>query len=283
MSKIQIDNSETSLSLEAQLDRLALEANYLANVINVFKNVLPNLTSHITNLAGSLRQDDNSDTIKNAVKNFAELEKKLKYAEFVTYSKTLISVPEGFKGNLLDYIHMLDKLTPEVYSGINDTLTEYKAILSTFITNKDAKIGLKDETKFFLQLEKHRLEVVDQLDKFYPKDSNVSKCYLGDALNRFGDVSELVTAIKSLDKKHVAQNIANMDNKIKECVDLLNVIIESINNKGIENVSGNASMNISKGAYEVAKYVEFVTVFRFKTMQAIASVDKLVIQLEEII
>lgn len=283
MSKIQIDNSQTNLSLESQLERLALEANFLANVIDVFKNVLPNLTSHITTLVGSIKADDNSDTIKNAVKAFTELDKKLKYAEYVTYSKTLVSVPEGFKGNLLDYIHLLDKLTPEVYNGINETLTEYKAILSTFITNKDAKIGLKDETRFFTQLEKHRLEVVSQLDKFFPADSNVSKAYLGDTISRFTEVHELVTAIKALDKKHVAQNIANMDNKIKECVDLLNVIIASINEKGIENVSGNASMNISKGAYEVAKYVEFVTVFRFKTMQAIASVDKLITQLDEII
>ena len=282
MSKIQIDNSQTSLSLESQMDRLALEAAFLANVIDTFKNVLPNLASHMSSLVKGFK-DDNSDAIKSVLKNHKELDKKLKYAEFVTFSKTLISVPEGFKGNLLEYVILIDRLAPEVYNGINDTLTEYKAILSTFITNKDTKIALKDETGFFKKLENNRMDVIRQLDKFFPEDSNVSKAYLGDALHRFKDVEELVIAVKSLDKNHIAQNISNMNNKINECVDLLNVIIENINNKGIENVSGNASMNISKGAYEIAKYVEFVTVFRFKTMQAIATVDKLVTQLDEIL
>jgi hypothetical protein len=279
----QVDNSTQTLSLESELEKLALESNAIANVIDTFKNVIPRLSAKIDGLIKDLASPSNSQVVKETETAFKELNKKLGYAEYVTYSKTVVSVPEGFEGNLLEYLKLLEKLAPEVYNSVNDTLAEYKAMLSVFLTNKDAKLSMKDDTDMFDKVSKHRLKIVAELAVYFPTDSAKSKAYLGDTIHRFADIAELVHTTKTLDKLSEAQSLFRMSEKVRECVDLLNLITTNINDGSVAKVSGKASMNISTGAYEIAKYVELVSVFRFKTMQAIASVNKLIVQLDDIL
>lgn len=276
-------NTDVQLSLESQLERLALEANAIANLINTFKNILPALTAKISSALNITDDKHNSDLIKDTLSLYKELHPKLEYVNYVDYAQTLVSVPESFKGDLLAYIKLINKITPGIYFQVQVMLNEYKTLLSTFITNKDAKILLKDDTGFFKKLEVNRLSLTKEMDVFYPKHTNKTKAYLGDTIARFGDLDELIKEISALDKKHIAQNINQVNELVKECVDLLNIVIANIENGSIGNVSGASSMNLSVGAYEVAKYIEFLSAFRFKTMQAIASAAKLVEQLNTII
>lgn len=272
-----------TISIESHLERLALEANVLANTIDTFKNLLPSLAAKISDISGTFSHSEISAQSKNINACYSELKKKIDYVKFTEYDKTLVSVPEGFKGNLLDYIKLINKLSPEIYSEVNSILTEYSFLLSSFITNKDSKLSNKDSTAFFSKMQTHRESILKEISKFFPSDSALSKVYLTGIIGRFADLVPLVEETNKLDKKHVAQNIEDISKGVHKAVDLLNIVIKDIENGNVSNVSGGASLNISKGAYEVAKYVEFVSIFRFKTEQAITSVSKLVDQLNVII
>ena len=284
MSKL-IYADTTSISLESQLERLALEADVISNVIATFKSILPNLVSKINETVEykETNEINMSQLAKEASVSFASLDKKLKYANYLNFSKTLVSVPEGFKGNLLEFIILLNKSTPIVYTTGKELLSEYKTNLSTFITNKEDKISLKDNTPFFNKLKATRTNILDEINKFFTTNNGLSKQYLKDTIDRFNDLEKLVVEVKNLDKKHVAESMKDMHVHVKECTDLLNIIIDQIDKEGTSKVSGPAAVNISQGAYEVAKYVEFMAAYRYKTMQAIYTVDKLISQLDNII
>lgn len=85
-----------------------------------------------------------------------DLHTKIKLVNYVENRELLISVPEGFQGNFTEYSKLLNELTSKIYPEANKLLTEYKFIISGFLTNKDEKISLKDYTTFFNQVKRQR-------------------------------------------------------------------------------------------------------------------------------
>lgn len=272
------------LSLESQMARLNLEAFSLGNVISSFKATLPTLTDTLkTQFTSLVNHDDVSDQVKDAKLHFGRLKVKLPYASYLNYSKTLISVPEGFKGDLLAYAQALNKMGPEIYQEANKTLGEYNFVLSSFITNKENKISLKDHTDLFVRVKQRRERLTEELNHFFKAESNLSKQYLGDAVGRFADLETLVSSVDKLRMEHQSANVRDISEAVKKSIDLLQVIVEDTEKNGIAQVSGNAAMNISQGAYELGKYVEFVSIYRFRIEQMVSTIRKLVTKLEEVI
>ena len=278
--------SGTNISLESQIERLALEANFLSNAADRFKDILPNLTARIVDLANLLPSRKDDDTvlfIKNLNKEAKELTPKLNYVSFINYNKLLISVPEGFKGNFIDYINTLINMNSQVYNGLNSILSEYNALLSGFITNKDNKISLHDHTAFFKRVEKEREAITKQLAEYFPTNASTSKAYLPMAISRFADIDVLMDSTTKLQKVHYQQDLSVVSKSINKCIDLLNLIAEDAQNNNSYNVSGPASLNIATGSYEVGKYVELMTVYRYKSEQMLVAVDKLIKQLNKVL
>lgn len=285
MASVLDFESSPSLSVESQLNMLALESNVLVNVIDTFRNVIPNLAHELVERLSSLTpiQDEEIDQLKQLKKRFIEVSKKVEYANFLSYNKTLVSVPEGFKGNLLEFVHFLNKIAPEVFVEANKILGEYNFALSAFITNKENKISLKDHTDLFHRVQRRRDELTKGLNKFFSANTSLSKAPLGSVLNRFADIEDLIDDSVKLETQLNKHNLQEVQEGVKKATELLSIIIKDIESKGIQNIGGNAAMNISTGAYEIGKFVEFIAIFRYRTEQTITSVTKLVDQLDELL
>lgn len=277
MAKIALDFDVPKISLERQLEQLAIESNVLANVIDTFRNIVPDLKTKIfefkDRLTASATASDKE--VKHCEDLFKHLSPKIKYANYVNYSKTLVAVPESFKGNLLQYILLLNKLAPEVYSEANKLLGEYNFVLSTFISNKETKISIKDHTDIFHKAKTARERFSLEISAFFPTNNPQSRNYLGHVIERFYDLEKILDETKKLNNTHSKQNIKNIAELVNNSCDSLDIIIRNLQTQGVSNVSGNSAKNISEGAYEVAKYVEFVSAFRYNTEQAIVAVEKL--------
>jgi hypothetical protein len=272
------------VSLESQLQRLALEATAIANVIDTFKSIVPALSERLHSVYSSLKsQDDLSKEVTQAKISLRQVKPKFAHANYLSYSKTLVSVPEGFKGNLLDYVHMLAEMAPEVFAEANKTLGSYNFALAAFITNKEDKTSLQDHTHVFKQVAERREALNVQFGVFFPKATSLSKAYLGEAISRFADVDVMVQEIEKLNTQRKNQNIKEISESVKKCVDLLDIIVQDTQHNGIAKVSGAAAMSISEGAYEIGKYVEFIAIYRYRVEQAIASATKLVQTLERVL
>lgn len=270
----------SNISIENRLEALSLEAVNVANVIEVFKGILPDLTVKITETLDKLNfyKDNNSPEIKDMLSNYKELENKLKLINYVEKKDLLISVPEGFKGNLIEYLEVINSLSNKIYPEANKLLNNYKLILASFLTNKDQKISLTDHTNFFNSVKKERENFIYTLSK-YQTNNNSTKSRLRDCVNRISDVDILVKKIEIINKVRNNNNIKEIVSTVDEISKLLDTIIQRVDTGDVSNISGASAKNLSEGAYEVAKYIEFVSLFNFKVEQITTTISKLVSQL----
>lgn len=269
----------SDMSINNRLEGLSLEAITVANVVEVFKGLLPDLTAKIHETLDTLSfyKESNSPEIKELLSNYKELDKKLKLINYVEKKDMLISVPEGFKGNLVDYVKEIESLSNKIYPVANKLLNEYRLILSAFLTNKDQKISLTDHTSFFNSIKRDREGFISTLSS-YQTNTNSSKARLGTSINRLSDLDILVNKIENINKVRNNNNIKDLVSTINEISSLLDTIIERVSVGDVVNISGASAKNLSEGAYEVAKYIEFVALFNFKVEQITTTIIKLVEQ-----
>ena len=270
----------SSVSIENRLEVLSLEAINVANVIEVFKNILPDLNVKITETLDkvSFYKDNNSPEIKEILSNYKELEKKLKLINYVDKRDLLISIPEGFKGNLNKYLDLITEISNNVYPEANKLLNNYKLILSGFLTNKDQKISLTDHTNFFNSIRVKRESNISKLS-FYQTNNNSSKAKLKDSIEKINDIDLLVKKTEIINKVRNNNSLQELVGTVQEISKLLDTVIERVSVGDIANVSGASAKNLSEGAYEVAKYIEFVSLFNFRVEQITTTISKLVTQL----
>lgn len=270
---------KTYLSIEAQLDNLSFESYAFKDVLPMFRNLLPNLLDQIKSINLNNKDDEEySAIIKQIKKTNINLSKKIKFANFGTYNKLLVSIPENFKGYFLNYLILLDSLNKDIYENGIEILTNYNTILSTFISNKEDKISMKDYTNLYKDAAKKRENILNQLSLYFD-DNKASKNYLENVIERFADLDNLEKEVTNFDKAHNKQNMSNITSLVDKSVELLNLIILNSESE-IKNISGSAAINISKGAYEVGKYVELISIYRFKSEQLLTSINRLFTDLD---
>lgn len=268
--------NENQPNLELQLSKLALESEAVNNVIDTFRNTLPGLLSNLLTQYSSLgTKSDIESEVQSAKLHFGNLKIKLAHSSFLNHGSTLVSVPEGFEGNFLEYVELLSSMSVSIFQEANKTLGEYNFVLSSFITNKENKISLKDHSDLYVQIKNQRENFTKQLGTFFPTDKNVSKAKLKTVINRFTDLEPLLKSAENLNKQRKAQNLKEISSAIEKTLDLLKIIISDTENNGISKVSGNSAINISTGAYEIGKFVEFIAIYRFKVEQIVFCIEKL--------
>jgi hypothetical protein len=247
------------------LESIAIESGVVANMIETFKRIVPSFASnlHDTNMQlaeASNAQQNLSIKLDKKERNAIDMSKHLNY---LTFGDRLVSVPEGFKGNFIEYAILLNDVATIAYQTQNAVLFEYNHILSAFLTNKDDKISLKDHTVFFNRIKTEREAFARKLAVYLDKSNGTAKARFKHVLTRMNDIETLIKETSRLTSQHSRAKLTDMNNGVNQCVDLLNLIISGVQDGTIKNISPNATMNISRGAYEVAKYVEFVGVIYF--------------------
>lgn len=277
-------NQNTTLPLDAQMRRLALESGFTANVADLFRNTIPNLVEHLVggykDLLGS---SDLSAPVREMHADFRRLETKLPHAVYLNYTSTVVSVPEGFEGSLHDYVVFLHSVSEEMFREALQTIGEYNGVLSTFISNKDAKTSLKDHSDLFRRVEKRREEITARVKEFFPGTQVTPKKRLGQVVSRFAELEQIVAMVDKLDRDRKDHSLKEFAAAVHKSCDLLAIVVKQTTSEGVDNVSGNAAMNISQGAFELGKYVELVALYRNMVDQAVATSAKLVKQLSEIL
>lgn len=277
MSLAQFVKQDSCVSLESHLEHIALEGEFLVNMLETFKTTIPSFLTKLkdanTHLAETSKAQDNLD-IELSKKEKKALEYS-KHLDFVGFGDRLISVPENFKGDFIKYAILLNNIATVAYQTQNTVLAEYNQILSAFITNKEDKISLKDHTSFFNRIKAERESYNEKLGDFLNKKSGVSKMRFRDVLSRMSDLEPLVRQANYLSSQHSRAKLQDINSSVNHCVDLLNLVVTGVQDGTITNISPNATMNISRGAYEVAKYVEFVGIIYFDITVFLNSVNSM--------
>lgn len=130
------------------LRRVSLESAILQNAVKLLTDVLPDF---ITNLSGKKESLSNiSEARVNVLKRLEVTDKQLALINQITskgylnYADKVVLVPEDFKGNLKQYVELIQQELLINYAILNGLLDEFTLIVSSFITNEFTKVSLKE-------------------------------------------------------------------------------------------------------------------------------------------
>lgn len=260
-----VDHDRPAMSLESMIEHIAVESGVIANMLETFKKVVPSFMLQLRDTNSHLAETAKTNDEINIKLNGKERKtlERAKHLNFITFGERIISAPENFKGDFIQYAILLNNIATVAYQTQNTILSEYNHILSSFITNKEEKISLKDHTVFFNRIKQEREAFAKELGQFLNPKVGTTKVKFREVLGRMADLEPLLKETAKLTSQHSRAKLQDINNSVNQSVDLLNIIVSGVQDGSITNVSPNATMNISRGAYEVAKYVEFVGVIYF--------------------
>lgn len=263
------DSRVTDEQIESQLDRLSLESSYISNLIGIFKDVIPNTASRLKESASTFFSEP--EYIEVSQSEVIKIKHITENSTMSNYSTVLVEVPEGFSGHMPSYINYLREELPKVTNDLSGLITEYNSMLAAFISDKATKVSLKDNTHIFKKSEQIRKSVSDGIKKYFKNPEHQSRNALSKVLNQLKEVHPLIKDTNKLAKEVQAMHLDQLKTKVNESTKLLDIIIEQVSKEGIDKVSGQAALNISKGAYEMARAVEFASMYYFRIQQALVS------------
>jgi len=252
------DNTSTSLLLD--LKTLGLEDLTAEDSTNVFNQVLPKLVSQFKSLkegfvtAFSFISFSKEKRVLNNLKNL----------NYVNLSQSLVTTPEGFKGYFLDYLQTLEKIQTLAYKEAHEFIKEYQMVLSSFITNKDDQISSTDLSFFYNRVEQRTLESNGEIAKFFNSPNKVSRSKLQSVLARISDLETISQVVNSIEKKHNIDDLKSIELSLNKIIALLDIIIEQMKKQDTSKVSRQAALNLSQGAYNLARYIEFISLLHFR-------------------
>lgn len=258
---LQVDNH---VSLKLAVETISLEAGLFANTISVAKNLLPSIHSglkKVFNFTNDLPEAEKLNTKQQSI-----VLKNIQNTSFTDLDKLEIHIPEGFSGDFLSAADTIDKSIAYINDAVDNTLKHYRIYLSVFLSNKDAKISLKDENAFLKTAANKREDINKLYSEFYIKDSYVNKNVYTKVVRRNADLKELFSRYNAITNKLQAIDLKNIKQQLDTVTDLLDTIIKQIEDNKIENISPEALTNLSNGAYEIAQQMETIAACYFRAL-----------------
>jgi len=266
---------------------LASEAETMANVINVFRNILPAVANRFNSIKGRF-SEVNADVTKTnfkAIHGFLfskDYNKRLKDAKYFQLAEMPIQVPEAFEGNLLEYGDLLNALAENYYRRVPEYLAEYRVYISAFISDKATKLSLKDYTSFYQSAEKALDVSKGQVGEFVNKKYQTkSVAYFGKVVSKISEVQEMSKSLTRTESLCDIDYITRIDSEVKKTADLLTILIKQIKEDSITDVSGASAKNIAEGASVMAEMVEFCAMIRYRQEGYITCVNTMLGELDK--
>lgn len=275
--------AETTLEMDAKV--LATEAaiGTIGGVMEVFSRLIPKASDVISSLSGSVAAFLEKKEPEKLSWKKQTLLKKVQALPYISYREILIQVPEGFTGNLSSYLEWLKKVQIEVIGSANKLINDYSLELSMFLSNTDYRKTLKSHEKFFKDVRVLRSEVTLTMEKFFTSKSVASRVKLGSVMTRFAEFDDIIRfgedLLTSADfKKELAQMLAS----VNHASELLSLLKDKLEKRELDGVSADMAKHIAEGAFECGKYVELISILVYHSENAVACVNGLATQLDEL-
>lgn len=268
-------------SIKRNLTQISLEASVLSNMVSSIKNIFPDL---METLRSSFSKTENLPEIKIKLTSEQKfLIKELVAYKYIDIAELSTQVPEGFNGGYLDYIMILKDIVDRI-SDVNARLLQpYSVYLSSFLTNKEAKFNTVDQTRLYDKFKNIREEDIKNLGNFFNDSSNKSVTKIGQVVKRNSSFPGIYSEVGNLAKKIDSINFKLINDNVKKCLSMLDIIIERISKNEIEHVSPEVTQNLAYGAYEVASEIEFFAVVYYKVLALVSSVDATTVKINNYI
>lgn len=261
---------QTVPSVDESLKKISMESTMLSNMTSTIVNFFPGLFEKLSSSFAMAEQIEVVEIKYTTEQKFVinNIQDKL----YLDFSELKVSIPEGFKGQYVDYSEVLLESTKGMHTVIENILRPYITYLSQFLSNKDAKLGTKDMTPVYAGMARHRDAAMLAMDKFR-SNSTISSAKIGDVISRKADIARVYDTTYQLTKLLKNIDLRSVKDCVKQCVDLLNIVVEQAQTGDIKNVTPEVTRNLAFGAAEVAREVEYLAVLHYRAMGLVIGVD----------
>jgi hypothetical protein len=258
-------------SICIQSTRISMEAFYGANIKELLSGSFSPLVTEVKSFLHSFMPDTQGIVSTTKVSDFIRSINKHPYLDITPLAAF---VPEGLDTTYLEYLESLMKNAAHASTVLNDVLSPYSVFLSQIVNNKDAILETTTFSNMYKSLEKERSSLYENIGKCFKYGSTKTEVTLGDVIKRNSDWEHVFNNVTSITKliNSVDRNILNK--KIKECSDLLDIIIAKIKRNELNNATPEVVRNLSDGAYQVASELEFFSVTYYKIIALVTSIDR---------
>lgn len=267
---ITTENSDLHMKALRSVVHANLESRLTANLIDMFRNVLPSVKNYMEEVVLEFKAKDGTDfALSKSLLAMANSDKAIGELNMVKKGQSLIQIPEGFKDRYIPYLQWLKSDAVGFIHEAKEVLDDYYRYLSMFISSKEAKIGTKDNTRIHADMEAKLSKMKEGLASFFDPKSSTALRPIESLFDRTSDIKVMAKIGDDLNRDRKAMRtdeILKLTNSISE---LLNLLVESSENDKIPEVSGQAINSLAQGALVAAHYVEFVGVLRYRIEEAI--------------
>lgn len=228
-----------------------------------FKTPVTNEEAH-QGVAVSKATAERQEKVRNFLKNHTML----------TFKDYVIDVPIGFSGDLLKYAYELEQSVDYMLRVQSEIVDPFYVYVSSILSNKETRTVATDLTYDYVNNQKNRELLVDGLSKYFKRGGN-SRVKLLSVVKNNKDLSDLFRIKNEIVSHLETYDFNGLNSKLAKISEVLEAIIRQSNNGKMTDISPEALTSMTKGVYEVAKQVEFVSLTAFSSMSFRETVTRL--------
>lgn len=178
------------------------------------------------------------------------------------------AAPDGFKGNLVDYGHVLVLSVKELDTICKDVLDPFGAWISSKISDPESLKSLTNALKI-PGLHPPKLEAMQKrLDRFFPDKVEVKQPIYGEVIARQKDWMDLNNIVKDLNTTYSNGNYERVQKKLPELSELMTVLSKRLDeDTSVQKyqLSQVTIEQLSAITFQVAQLIEFYGVLRHRS------------------
>lgn len=248
--------------------QLALEAEVLGNMAqsiakffpSVFKDFNEGASKYLSNLTAWTFDTFKLQGFTKRESSYLDELVKVPFAEMENFK---VPVPEGFKGNLNAYTALLIEDKAYFYDTFVPALENFYVILSSVVTNKDARLSLRDDVQAYKKLAQMRTARDKAEQKFFT-NSNEAQIKFPIAFENAGEVGSYYTKLNELSTHDHSQLLKMVKDKIVSIGSVVNALVEMTESGAIKNVTPEVVKSLHAGTYEMASQIEFFAIYLYR-------------------
>ena len=176
--------------------------------------------------------------------------------------------PAGLQTPLIHYLPQLEKSVDHVLDFVPNVLVPYITYLALLVSSRDAAMSTDDHKQLTGPLAAQRAELELTIGKMFDANTQKTDSTVAQLIERNADWPEIFKLSTSIDNKIHSLKIKDIDNKIRQAQDYLNIIYDMAQQADgkLKGATPEVLTALYEGAFQVACELEFVSVTYYRCL-----------------
>lgn len=255
-------------------ESISLETNYIANAAKTVASFFPDMWDNVVggfNTVASLKEYVPSFTgLTPAGLSYNEnkIANTMAKTDYEDMRKFRMHVPEGFKGNLLTYFILMQQVLNYSQDIALPALQEFYVLVADVVSNKSSRKSVKDLAGMFSGYSKSREQYAKELASYFVPHSSQADRAFGEIFGGGRQLSEMYSEKYKLKRLLADIKISKYTDAVSKIRNGMQALVDIVGRGENTYLSPAQVKNITEGAYEMARQVEFFSLNYFRAYTA---------------